>query len=614
MGTSDPVVQEVLARVSLVEVIQEFVPLKKIGRNTWKGLCPFHSEKTPSFNVNEDKKLFFCFGCQTGGNAITFLKQAAGLTGQEALRRLAEKAGVTLPEAATRDPAEDAAARVRADLSHAVQAAQEFYRAALAGPRGVNAREYLQSRGIPIEVADRYGLGYGGEHGELLAYLEKRKVPLRHAADVGVVAPSQSGSGYYERFRGRLVCPVLNLDGAAVAFSARLIPPNDDGPKYVNSPESPLYVKGEAVFGLHVARSAIRHAKQAVLVEGNFDVLALAAAGVTNVVAPLGTALTSAQLRLLRRFAETVVVMFDGDEAGRKASRRAVGLLIEEGIEGYVAEVAAGQDPDTLARSGGETAVRTALDRARPMVTYLLDALTEVHGRTPHGLRKVVEDAREVFQHERDAFRIGRYREEMARVLGVDVRELTRLLRDPSGAGAVEETRPPCAAAERVLLELLLLDPGLIRRFLDDEAARPGLIVHPEAREVLQDLVGASLAGEDPAEAFVLSADAGGPVRSAVARILQTPERYPDREGAYRDCLKDLERACLERRRTELEAERAVAEAQGNQEDAFRLLSEVALLRGRILALGRANGAAEAARGAGAGSGRTPPGGVSTAR
>jgi DNA primase len=614
VGSSDPIVQEVLARTSLVEVVQEFVPLKKMGRSTWKGLCPFHSEKTPSFNVNEEKKLFFCFGCQTGGNAITFLKLAAGLTGQEALRRLAEKAGVTLPDNATRDPAEDAAARTRADLSHAVQAAQEFFRIALAGPRGANARTYLESRGIPVEVADRYGLGFGGDSGELLAFLDKRKVPVRHAVDAGVIAPSQSGSGYYERFRGRLVCPVLNLDGAAVAFSARLIPPHDDGPKYVNSPESPLYIKGEAVFGLHVARAAIRQAKQAVLVEGNFDVLALAAAGVPNVVAPLGTALTNAQLRLLRRFAETVVVMFDGDEAGRKASRRAVGLLIEEGIEGYVAEVPPGQDPDTIARSGGEPAVRMHLDRARPMVTYLLDALVEIHGRTPHGLRKVVDDAREVFQHERDAFRMGRYREEMARVLDVDVRELARLLRDPTAANPGDGARSTCPAAERTLLELLLLHPHLIQRFLDDEAARPGLLVHPEAREVFQDLVNASLAGEDPAEAFVLSADSGGPVRTAVSRILQNPERYPDTDSAYLDCLKDLERAQLERRREDLESQRAVAESEGNEDEANRLLGEVALLRGRILSLSRANSAAEAARKTGIGQGSVPRSGVSTAR
>jgi DNA primase len=614
LGTSDPVVQEVLAHVSLVEVVQEFVPLKKTGRNTWKGLCPFHSEKTPSFNVNEDKKLFFCFGCQTGGNAITFLKQAAGLTGQEALRRLAEKAGITLPEQANRNPAEDAAARVRADLSHAVQATQEFFRAALLSPHGAGARKYLESRGIPVEIADRYGLGYGGDFGELIDFLGRRNVPLRHAEEAGVIAQSQSGSGYYERFRGRLVCPVLNLDGAAIAFSARLVPPADDGPKYVNSPESALYVKGDAVFGLHVARSAIRQAKQAILVEGNFDVLALAAAGVLNVVAPLGTALTNAQLRLLRRFAETVVVMFDGDEAGRKASRRAVGLLVEEGIEGFVAEVQIGQDPDTLARSGGQPAIRAVLDRARPMVTHLLEALVEVHGRTPHGLRKVIEDAREVFRHERDAFRTGRYREEMARLLGVDVRELMRLMRDPDAQTFDPDVRPPCPAAERMLLELMLLHPDLIRRFLEDEVARPGLLVHPETRDILKDLVGASLAGDDPAEAFVLSADAGGPVRTAVAHVLQNPDLYPDAEGAYVDCLKDLERACLERQRIDIETRRALAESEGDQGEAIRLLSEVALLRSRILSLGRANSVAEAARITGIGSGRTPLGGVSTAR
>lgn len=584
MKGSSPVVQEILQRVSLVEVVQEFVPLKKRGR-TWWGLCPFHSEKTPSFTVSEEKRLYYCFGCQSGGNALKFLKEVGGLTGQEALKRLADRAGVQLPDDARRDPAEDAAARERADLAHAVQAAQEFFRSTLAAPGGAAAREYLASRGIPPEVADRYGLGYGGRPGELTDFLERRKVPMRHAEAAGIVSRSQVNSGWYDRFRGRLVCPVLNLDGAPVAFSARQIPPDVDGPKYVNSPESLLYTKGEAVFGLHAARTAIRQSRQAVLVEGNFDVLSLVAAGVGNVVAPLGTALTNAQLRLLRRFAETVVVFFDGDEAGRKASRRAVGLLIEEGIQGTVAEAPVGEDPDTLARHGGEAAVRAVLDRARPMVTWLLDALVEVHGRTPHGLRKVLEDAKAVFQAERDPFRHGRYREELARVLNVDVREVTRMLRSPDAAGTQAGEATPCPAPERQLLELLLLHPYLIDRFLGDDETRPNLLSHPEARDVLQDLVNAALAGEDPAEAFVLAAEGAGPLRATVARVLQFPDSHPDPDMSYGQVLSMLERAALQREQEDLTRRIATAESLGRNDEAEALHRQHFEVIRRIVAL-----------------------------
>jgi DNA primase len=579
-----PVVQEILQRVSLVEVVQEFVPLKKRGR-TWWGLCPFHSEKTPSFSVSEEKRLYYCFGCQAGGTALKFLKEVGGLTGQEALKRLADRAGVQLPEDARRDPAEDAAARERADLSHAVQAAQEFFRSALAAPGGAAAREYLASRGIPAEVADRYGLGYGGAPGELTAFLERRKVPMRHAEAAGVVSKSQVTSGWYDRFRGRLVCPVLNLDGTPVAFSARQIPPEEDGPKYVNSPESLLYTKGEAVFGLHPARTPIRQNKRAILVEGNFDVLSLVAAGVPNVVAPLGTALTNAQLRLLRRFAESVVVFFDGDEAGRKASRRAVGLLIEEGIEGVVAEAPAGEDPDTLARHGGREAVEAVIARARPMVTWLLDALVEVHGRTPHGLRKVLEDAKTVFQAERDPFRHGRYREELARVLNVDVREVSRLLRSPGTPDGKADEAAPCPAPERQLLELLLLHPYLIDRYLEDERAGAGLLTHPEAREVLQDLMNANLAGEDPAEVFVLKAEGAGPVRAAVGRALQFQDAHPEPDTSYGQVMVMLERSALQREQEDLARRVAVAESAGRGDEAEDLHRQHFEMVRRIMAL-----------------------------
>jgi len=540
-------VRDILDRVSLVQVVSEYVQLKKAGR-TYKGLCPFHQEKTPSFGVNEEKKVFYCFGCQFGGNAVTFLQRVAGLSKIEAIRRLSVMSGIPLPDDRGPDPAEDAAAKERADLVKALQVASEFFSDRLASPGGTAAREYLESRGIGREVATAFGLGFGGlRHGELTAALEHRKVPLRHAEAAGLVSRSHHGGEWYERFRGRLVCPVFNLDGAPIAFSARLIPPDEDGPKYVNSPESPVFRKGEALFGLHQARRAIRQQKSAVMVEGNFDVLSLAAVGIGNVVAPMGTALTGTQVKLLKRFTDTVTVMFDGDEAGRKASRRAVGLLVEAGVEGRVAALPDGEDPDSRARSLGEPGVREVLDRAKPMFTHLIDSLVKIHGWTPHGRRTIVEEAREVLAHESDPTRHGIYRQELAQRLQVDLSELRRLLREPAALTEAGRDVEPCPKAERQLLELMVLHPRFIPRFLDEGEA--SLLTHPEVRDLyaeLYELYSADPDG-DPVEAFVERGEGGGPVRLLVSRVLATPQMYREPDADFAAVLATLRAAALER-------------------------------------------------------------------
>jgi DNA primase len=586
----DRTVRDILERVSLVQVISEFVPLKKAGR-TYKGLCPFHQEKTPSFNVNEEKRVFYCFGCQTGGNAITFLTMAAGLSKREAIQRLSQLAGIPLPQEKAPDPAEDAAARERADLLHAIGAAAEHFRQALAGPDGARAREYLESRGIGHEVAEAYGLGFGGvRRGDLVAAFERRKVPLRHAETAGLIARGHGPTDVFERFLGRLVCPVYNLDGAVIAFSARLIPPVDEGPKYVNSPDSVVFQKGEALFGLHQARKTIRHAKAAIMVEGNFDVLSLAAAGIGNVVAPLGTSLTTHQLRLLRRFTEDVTVMFDGDEAGRKASRRAVGLLIEAGIAGRVASLPAGEDPDSLARGRGSAGVEDAVARARPMITYLLEALVETHGRTPHGLRKVVEDAREVFDLERDAFRHGLYREELARVLGVDVREVRRLLREPGAVEAKQAAARAWPPLEERLLELMVLSPRFVSRWLDEQCS-VSWVTHPEARDLLAELISLVVGGtEDPAEALVGGAETGGALRAKVARVLAAPETYPEatQDYTYAETIAGLQEAALKREKAEVQMRLSAAAGGGaDVEEMNELMMRLSRIQARIQELAR---------------------------
>jgi len=572
----DSIVRDILARVNLVQVVSEYVPLKKRGRS-YLGLCPFHQEKTPSFNVSEERQLYYCFGCQAGGNAVTFLKGVAGLSSHEALKRLAGLAGVELPAEGPSDPAQDAAARERSEMLHVLGIAQEVFEANLKGPGGENARRYLASRGINETISTTYGLGFGGlRHGDLLAELERRKASVRHASEVGLTSLRQDGGNEpYDRFRGRLLCPIFNLDGAVIGFSGRLIPPVEDGPKYLNSPESRVFLKGECVFGLYQARRAIRQSGEAILVEGNFDVLALAAAGLQNVVAPLGTALTSSQLRLLKRFTDKVVVMFDGDEAGHKASRRSVALLIEAGIEGRIAALPEHEDPDSFVRAHGAEAFRAEVARARPMAAWFVESLISVHGNTPHALRKVVEEAKEVFSIERDPFRFGLYRQELARQLDVDVREIRSLLRDPTTADTSQPASSDCPALELQLLELLLLHTQLIEQFLAEGQAI--WLTNTEARDLLGELLNIAMTGEDPAEHFVTAdPSTATPLRMALARILITPEKYPSATAkeAFSKTLASLESVHLAHQREALRRQLDAAQVQGNDEEVSRLQRE----------------------------------------
>lgn len=585
MTRFDSVVRDILARVNLVAVVSEFVPLKKRGRSH-VGLCPFHHEKTPSFHVSEERKLYYCFGCQAGGNAVTFLKGVAGLSGHEAVVRLARIAGVDLPAEGPPDPAQEAAARERADLLHVQAVAQEVFAANLKGAGGEHARQYLTLRGISNATADAFGLGFGGlRHGDLVAEIQKRNASVRHAVDVGLVSMRHDGGGEpYDRFRGRLVCPIYNLDGAVIGFSGRLMPPVEDGPKYLNSPESRVFLKGDCVYGLYQARRAIRQAGQAILVEGNFDVLSLAAAGIDHAVAPLGTALTSAQLRLLKRFTDQVVVMFDGDEAGQKASRRAVALLIEAGLEGRIVPLPPHEDPDSFVHAHGVEALRHEISLARPMIGWFVQSLITQHGTTPHGLRQVLEEAKSTFALEHDPFRFGLYREELARQLNVDVRELRTMMRDPAGTETRRSQASDCPAMERQLLEVLLLHPRLLERFLAEGDA--AWLTDSEARDLLSEMVTLSLSGdEDPAEHFVTADPATAtPLRAALSRILLTPEKYPVQaaDEAFDRALGTLESAHLMRLRDDLRKRLDEAQAGGEHEELLRLQQEQLTLARKI--------------------------------
>jgi DNA primase len=379
----DDVIAEIRSRVDIVAVIGQHVQLKKAGRN-WKGLCPFHGERTPSFNVSPDKGFFYCFGCHKKGDAFTFVMEYGGKSFAEAAEQLAALAGIAIPEV-EENPALRRARGERAQMLEINKLATQFFRELLAHPeKGAPGRAYLERRGVGAAITDRFQLGYAPADWHALAdFLRSRRVDMELAIKLGLVARQVRAGGFYDRFRDRLVCPVVVPGGEVSGFSARVVgeatgPDGTAVAKYINSPESAVYKKSRLLFGLAQARESFAQKKRAVLVEGNFDVITLHQAGFTEVVAPLGTALTIEQVEALRRLADEVVVVYDGDRAGRTATRAALEVLVMADVPVRIVAMPDGEDPDSLVTKGGADRLTELIQRAQGGVEYFA---FEVWGR-----------------------------------------------------------------------------------------------------------------------------------------------------------------------------------------------------------------------------------------
>ncbi len=508
-GFSPELLGEIRSRLDIVELVGQFVGLKHAGQH-YKGLCPFHTEKTPSFTVNPKRGIFHCFGCGAGGDAFGFLMRHDRLGFPEAVRALAERTGVELPT--KREPEADSKFEI---LHRTMALAAEFYTQSLWEPAGQKCRGYLDKRGVDLEVARRFGLGYAPEGwNALLAAMAKLSIPEEQLVQAGLVLPRQIGSGFYDRFRGRLLFPIRDLQGRVIAFGGRAL--GAEEPKYLNSPETPLYVKGQTLYALDVARATVREKNRAVIVEGYLDCLMAHQYGFGETVAALGTAFTEAQLGLLRRYTDEVIALFDADAAGQKASARLEEMMTGAmdiqnlgwsvartgGFErsGYfsikVALLPEGHDPDSLLRAEGAAALAARLQAARPLLSVVLDRalqeedLTSARGRaTAHArvglLLSKVGNAEEATMLSREA----------ARRLGVDATQLWIEAQQREGArargrrfdlpagraagGPSANPWPPPNLAERDLVALLLhVDEAraeLLPVLEDEDVAHPGL-------------------------------------------------------------------------------------------------------------------------------------------
>lgn len=395
----DEIKNRVRESTDIVRIIGESVELRKAGVN-YVGLCPFHAEKTPSFSVNPGRQFFHCFGCGESGDAFSFMMKFHRLSFPEALKDLARRAGIDLPER-TLSKSDQQRLKQRERLYAVNEAAAELFQQTLQqAPMAESCRAYLVERGIPEDAREKYRLGYApgpdqGGWSYLTGKLQQKGLAVADIERAGLAVKKEHG-GYYDRFRDRVLFPILDMSGRVVAFGGRIL--GEGKPKYMNSPESLIFDKSRLLFGLAQHKEAIRKQRRALVVEGNFDLLSLAVHGVENVVAPLGTSLTRQHVRSLRGYCEEVVLLFDGDAAGLKAAMRSVPFFLAEQVEARVVLLPQGHDPDTLIREKGAGGLDELVERAMGLPEFVFDTLVKQHGLTLNGKNRIIAELQPLFK------------------------------------------------------------------------------------------------------------------------------------------------------------------------------------------------------------------------
>ncbi len=553
-------IDELLARVDIVDVIDGRVPLKKAGKD-YKACCPFHEEKTPSFTVSPDKQFYHCFGCGEHGTAIGFLMRYDRMSFPEAVRELASITGMPVPEEAG---AASEGERRQADLLELLKQANHFYQRQLREhPHAAEAVDYLKSRGLSGEIAASFGLGYAPDGWDNLTKALGRDDPTREAlVEAGLLVRRDNG-GYYDRFRQRVMFPIEDYRGRVVGFGGRVL--GEGEPKYLNSPETPVFHKGREVYGLHRARDAIRREQRVLVVEGYMDVVALAQFGIDYAVATLGTATTRDHLERLFRYAPEVVFAFDGDRAGRDAAWRALNTVLPimgEGRQVSFLFLPEGEDPDSLVRKEGSDAFAARIRGATPLGEYLLDTLAaQVDLGRMDGRARLVELARPLIER----LPTGVFRELLQERLGekarVNPKNLSTLLGNPQATASKRDRAPRPAARKtgqpslmRQAIALLVQHPHLAQAVPERETVvalqQPGADL---LRRVLAYLEGhPSAKTSHVLEHFRDSEDEGplGKLAAASERLIADEER--DLVTEFQDLLLRLRRQDLETRIREL--------------------------------------------------------------
>jgi DNA primase len=466
----DDKLEEIKDRVSIVEVISDYVSLKKLGKN-YKGLCPFHSEKTPSFMVNEEKQIFHCFGCNTGGNVFNFLMKMDRLSFPEAARGLARRYGIDLSKIKISE-ADKRESLKREWLFELNELAASYYHNLLINENeGKEAREYLRQRGIGNDVIIDHRLGYAQNSWDgLLKFLLKKGVPLSRVSEVGLIIPKKA-QGFYDRFRGRVIFPIINIHDKVIGFGGRVL--DNSLPKYLNSPESSIYNKSNSLYGLKVAKDFIRSEDRVIVVEGYFDLLSLNQYNIKNVAATLGTSLTTGHIRILRRYTNNIITVFDADEAGKKAAARSLDVLLKHGTSPKIAVLPSGFDPDSFVRKVGEKGFKEIIAGSIPLIEFAINEVIKKHDiSSVEGKVKIIEDVTPILSKIENKIERDIYIQRVSNRL--DIKEdtiVSRLLKTKKPGGVLQEKGVQSMdedIVEKLLLKLMLLNSEVVHRIQEE--------------------------------------------------------------------------------------------------------------------------------------------------
>lgn len=565
-------VEQLKSSVDIVKTIGEYVRLKRAGSTPrYTGLCPFHTEKTPSFSVHGSHQFFKCFGCGIGGDVLKFIMEIERISFYEALKLLAERNGIAMPKREYSDPD----SKLRGALMEMHELAAITFQANLNGPAGTEARNYLSGRGVTPEHIAEFGLGVSDGSGQQLIRRFEERFASEYLEQSGLAQKRQDGSGFFDRFRGRLMFPIHNESGKVIGFGGRALRSGDE-PKYLNSPETPLYRKSYVLYNLHRAKDAVRKADYSVLVEGYMDVIGVYAAGVRNVVASCGTALTNTQVRALKRHADRVVVNFDPDAAGANAAERSIQMLLDESLQVRVLELEGGLDPDEYVKQAGADAYRSRLEKAPAYFHWLADrARKKFDMRTVEGRMQAFRFVAPAIQRIADRLERFAVANDVAGYLGVD----EKLVRDHFSRSSVERRAvnrgPEAPPNERLLLNSLLAseaaradvipqlrDLTVIDQFVTKNVFKAMFSMHADGASFrLADLEGRLSEGDRDLLSSVIFADEvleeGKAAEQALACLRSLRAQDPKSEVAAL--------------RTQIKA----AEREGNLQEAIRLAEEL---------------------------------------
>ena len=571
------IVDQLRQVANIVEIASQYTTLRLRGRKH-VGLCPFHSEKTPSFTVDAEKGLYHCFGCGVGGDVFSLIMEKENLSFPEALKHLAEKYHIPLPEQRKISPQ---AQKLEEQILGVNESALAFFKKNLLNTtEGKDALAYLKKRDIPDSIIQEFKIGYALNTWDALSsYFKNKGVSSALLEKAGLIIPGRKSGEFYDRFRGRVIFPIFTLTGKVVGFGGRTL--FNQEPKYLNSPDTPVYSKGHLLYGLNFSKDSVREAGETVLVEGYTDFLSLYLSGFTNVVASLGTALTPQQLALAQRFAPRMIINYDGDTAGRTAAFRAASLCFEKGLETRVVVLPKDLDPDGFIKKHGKEAYAKLLESAVPALKFVIDA--SVEGKrmaVPEVKTKVLRSILAVIEAIPDSFVRSEYLKQAAQYLSVE-ESILRGLAERKPAEKAEEAREPFLAAEKRLLQILMeskeLRPYIFAEVREEDFK--GLKSEPIFRIILdyfkkdKDLIFHELQKEINPSLFRLLSEA----------LIEKGE--PPSVDEALECLCALQKSCKETELRRIQAELALEEKKGDRDKVQALLFQKQDVIKQILAL-----------------------------